>query len=82
MIPLQPLSCDRRNREHLLSLVADCRPNRLMVDESPSDDNSVAILHPTTMEALGLFRWVQFPNVLLTFRGDTVIGTISPYTLD
>lgn len=36
-------------------------PNRLMVDESPSDDNSVGILHPTTMEALGLFR------------GDTVI---------
>ncbi|KAI9636171.1 P-loop containing nucleoside triphosphate hydrolase protein [Dioszegia hungarica] len=35
--------------------------NRLMVDESPSDDNSVAILHPNTMEALGLFR------------GDTVI---------
>ncbi|ODN79420.1 transitional endoplasmic reticulum ATPase, variant [Cryptococcus amylolentus CBS 6039] len=36
-------------------------PNRLAVDESPSDDNSVAILHPNTMEALGLFR------------GDTVI---------
>jgi hypothetical protein len=34
------------------------RPNRLMVDESPSDDNSVAIMHPNTMEALGLFRWV------------------------
>jgi transitional endoplasmic reticulum ATPase len=29
-----------------------------MVDESPSDDNSVAILHPNTMEALGLFRYV------------------------
>jgi transitional endoplasmic reticulum ATPase len=29
-----------------------------MVDESPSDDNSVAILHPTTMETLGLFRLV------------------------
>jgi transitional endoplasmic reticulum ATPase len=36
-----------------------------MVDESPSDDNSVAILHPNTMEALGLFR------------GDTVIGELS-----
>ncbi|KAL0243659.1 hypothetical protein I308_105627 [Cryptococcus tetragattii IND107] len=36
-------------------------PNRLVVDESPSDDNSVAILHPNTMEALGLFR------------GDTII---------
>jgi len=35
---------------------ADGSPNRLMVDESPSDDNSVAILHPNTMEALGLFR--------------------------
>ncbi|WWC86673.1 transitional endoplasmic reticulum ATPase [Kwoniella dendrophila CBS 6074] len=36
-------------------------PNRLMVDESPQEDNSVAILHPNTMEALGLFR------------GDTII---------
>ncbi|OCF54047.1 transitional endoplasmic reticulum ATPase [Kwoniella mangroviensis CBS 10435] len=36
-------------------------PNRLMVEESPQEDNSVAILHPNTMEALGLFR------------GDTVI---------
>jgi transitional endoplasmic reticulum ATPase len=31
-------------------------PNRLMVDESPSDDNSVAIINPNTMETLGLFR--------------------------
>lgn len=31
-------------------------PNRLMVDESTSDDNSVAVLHPNTMETLGLFR--------------------------
>ncbi|KAL7419138.1 AAA ATPase cdc48 [Cryptotrichosporon argae] len=31
-------------------------PNRLMVDESPNDDNSVAILNPNTMETLGLFR--------------------------
>ncbi|WVR04818.1 hypothetical protein IAU60_001830 [Kwoniella sp. DSM 27419] len=36
-------------------------PNRLMVDESPQEDNSVAILHPNTMETLGLFR------------GDTII---------
>jgi transitional endoplasmic reticulum ATPase len=36
-------------------------PNRLMVDETTSDDNSVAVLHPNTMETLGLFR------------GDTVI---------
>ncbi|WVW78196.1 transitional endoplasmic reticulum ATPase [Kwoniella bestiolae CBS 10118] len=36
-------------------------PNRLMVEESPQEDNSVAILHPNTMEALGLFR------------GDTII---------
>lgn len=34
------------------------RPNRLLVDESPSDDNSVAIMHPNTMETLGLFRQV------------------------
>jgi len=36
-------------------------PNRLIVDESSSDDNSVAILNTKTMESLGLFR------------GDTVI---------
>jgi transitional endoplasmic reticulum ATPase len=29
-----------------------------MVDESPSDDNSVAVMHPNTMEQLGLFRCV------------------------
>ncbi len=40
-----------------------------MVDESPSDDNSVAILHPTTMEALGLFRYVSLrPIEALIFR--------------
>lgn len=32
-----------------------------MVDESPSDDNSVGLFNPKTMEDLGLFR------------GDTVI---------
>lgn len=36
-------------------------PNRLVVDESTSDDNSVAQLHPATMELLQLFR------------GDTII---------
>lgn len=36
-------------------------PNRLIVDEAPSDDNSVATLHPSTMEVLSLFR------------GDTII---------
>lgn len=54
-----------------------------MVDESPSDDNSVAILHPNTMEALGLFRWVipDAPFVMLTegcSRGDTIIGKFPP----
>lgn len=39
------------------------RPNRLMVDESPSDDNSVATLHPNTMETLGLFRYVKMYSV-------------------
>jgi hypothetical protein len=37
-----------------------------MVDESPSDDNSVAVLHPNTMEALGLFRYVQLSWPLFT----------------
>lgn len=37
------------------------RPNRLIVDESTSDDNSVASLNPATMELLSLFR------------GDTII---------
>jgi transitional endoplasmic reticulum ATPase len=50
-------SCDKSDRRSTLAeRQADNRPNRLMVDESPSDDNSVAILHPNTMETLGLFR--------------------------
>ncbi|KAI6164523.1 P-loop containing nucleoside triphosphate hydrolase protein [Pisolithus thermaeus] len=36
-------------------------PNRLIVDEATSDDNSVATLNPATMELLSLFR------------GDTII---------
>lgn len=36
-------------------------PNRLIVDEATSDDNSIATLNPNTMEALQLFR------------GDTII---------
>jgi hypothetical protein len=57
-----------------------------MVDESPSDDNSVAIMHPNTMEALGLFRWVCSYHILISYpvavvmlthcSGDTVIGTL------
>lgn len=31
-------------------------PNRLIVDESSSDDNSVASINPATMELLQLFR--------------------------
>jgi transitional endoplasmic reticulum ATPase len=31
-------------------------PNRLMVEESTQDDNSVVCLHPNTMETLNLFR--------------------------
>jgi len=31
-------------------------PNRLVVDEATSDDNSVVALHPDTMERLQLFR--------------------------
>ncbi len=40
---------------------SDSSPNRLIVDESSADDNSVATLNPATMETLGLFR------------GDTII---------
>jgi hypothetical protein len=40
-----------------------------MVDESPSDDNSVGLFNPKTMEDLGLFR------------GDTVIGKPTPGAL-
>lgn len=49
-----------------LVLINHSSPNRLMVDESPSDDNSVAVLHPNTMEALGLFRYVQLSWPLFT----------------
>ncbi|TXT16074.1 hypothetical protein VHUM_00577 [Vanrija humicola] len=47
-----------------------------MVDESPSDDNSVAVLHPNTMEALGLFR---FADLLVRGkrRKDTVLICLS-----
>ena len=46
----------------LLTLRCSVRsPNRLVVDESASDDNSVASINPTTMETLSLFR------------GDTII---------
>lgn len=31
-------------------------PNRLIVDESINDDNSVVSMHPTKMEELQLFR--------------------------
>ncbi|PNX62512.1 cell division cycle protein 48, partial [Trifolium pratense] len=31
-------------------------PNRLVVDEALNDDNSVVVMHPQTMEKLGLFR--------------------------
>jgi transitional endoplasmic reticulum ATPase len=31
-------------------------PNRLVVDEALNDDNSVVVMHPQTMEKLGIFR--------------------------
>lgn len=40
-------------------------PNRLIVDDATSDDNSVVTLHGKTMEALSLFR------------GDTVLLKVS-----
>lgn len=42
-------------------MLACTSPNRLVVDESSGDDNSVASLNPATMEILQLFR------------GDTII---------
>lgn len=42
-------------------------PNRLVVDESVNDDNSVVTLHSTTMEKL------------LLFRGDTILIKVCMY---
>lgn len=44
-------------------------PNRLVVDEATNDDNSVVVLHPTTMEKLQLFRGdTILIKVLLTIK--------------
>ncbi len=66
MISLRP-SSGLKNRKLALpstrpALTLRCiSPNRLIVDEATSDDNSVATMNPATMEALELFR------------GDTII---------
>lgn len=68
--PLRPSSAPRRGTDlltysslylHKLTALLFDSPNRLIVDESSSDDNSVASLNPATMETLQLFR------------GDTII---------
>eukprot|EP00004_Rigifila_ramosa_P013629 TRINITY_DN303_c0_g1_i1.p2 TRINITY_DN303_c0_g1~~TRINITY_DN303_c0_g1_i1.p2 ORF type:complete len:836 (+),score=240.81 TRINITY_DN303_c0_g1_i1:55-2562(+) len=56
-------------------------PNRLLVDESSNDDNSVVSLHPNTMDTLQLFRG---DTVLLKGkkRKDTVCVVLSDDTVE
>ncbi|KAJ7826833.1 aspartate decarboxylase-like domain-containing protein, partial [Mycena leptocephala] len=49
-------------------------PNRLLVDEAATDDNSVATLNPNTMEILGLFRG---DTIYCPKRRDTVLICLS-----
>ena len=45
-------------------------PNRLVVDDAINDDNSVATLHPNTMDVLALFR------------GDTLLLKVRSLSVD
>ncbi|ORY75712.1 Valosin-containing protein [Leucosporidium creatinivorum] len=56
-------------------------PNRLIVDESSSDDNSVASLNPATMETLQLFRGDTI-IVRGKKRKDTVLIVLSSEDVD
>ncbi|GAA5918339.1 hypothetical protein JCM1841_002179 [Sporobolomyces salmonicolor] len=56
-------------------------PNRLVVDESSSDDNSVAQLNPATMELLQLFRGDTI-IVRGKKRKDTVLIVLSSEDVD
>ncbi|GAA5867963.1 hypothetical protein JCM3774_004740 [Rhodotorula dairenensis] len=56
-------------------------PNRLVVDESTSDDNSVAQLNPATMETLQLFRGDTI-IVRGKKRKDTVLIVLSSEDVD
>ncbi|KAK4055188.1 AAA ATPase cdc48 [Microbotryomycetes sp. JL201] len=56
-------------------------PNRLVVDEASSDDNSVATLHPATMETLQLFRGDTI-IVRGKKRKDTVLIVLSSEDVD
>ncbi|KAM0793495.1 hypothetical protein ACM66B_000934 [Microbotryomycetes sp. NB124-2] len=56
-------------------------PNRLVVDEASSDDNSVATLHPATMETLQLFRGDTI-IVRGKKRKDTVLIVLSSEEVD
>eukprot|EP01117_Protostelium_nocturnum_P020427 TRINITY_DN9181_c0_g1_i1.p1 TRINITY_DN9181_c0_g1~~TRINITY_DN9181_c0_g1_i1.p1 ORF type:complete len:837 (+),score=329.61 TRINITY_DN9181_c0_g1_i1:117-2513(+) len=57
------------------------RPNRLIVEEAVNDDNSVVALHPSTLDALSLFRG---DSVLLKGkkRRDTVCLVLHDETVD
>ncbi|GAA95447.1 hypothetical protein E5Q_02101 [Mixia osmundae IAM 14324] len=56
-------------------------PNRLVVDEATSDDNSVATIHPNTMETLSLFRGDTI-IVRGKKRKDTVLIVLSSEEVD
>lgn len=55
--PLSPTSKRKKQHEELLVKIKSKREkNRLVVDESSGDDNSVVTIHPDTMEELQLFK--------------------------
>jgi len=51
-------------------------PNRLIVDEAISDDNSVATLNPATMELLQLFRG---DTIIVRFVVEPLIIHLEPH---
>eukprot|EP00029_Vermamoeba_vermiformis_P005272 TRINITY_DN177_c7_g2_i1.p1 TRINITY_DN177_c7_g2~~TRINITY_DN177_c7_g2_i1.p1 ORF type:complete len:804 (-),score=277.47 TRINITY_DN177_c7_g2_i1:251-2662(-) len=51
-----PIQADTKKDYSTAILERKKSPNRLMVEESTQDDNSVVCLHPNTMETLNLFR--------------------------
>lgn len=52
-----PVQSDQGKKDYSTAILERKKsPNRLMVEESTQDDNSVVCLHPNTMETLNLFR--------------------------
>ncbi|KAJ3682498.1 hypothetical protein LUZ60_015071 [Juncus effusus] len=51
-------SSDQKGKKDFSTVILERKkaPNRLIVDEAVNDDNSVAAMHPATMEKLQLFR--------------------------